>query len=85
MQNIDIKKLFSKANALYNNNLESGFYVSSKDINGLHVAVYKPRKAYLWNEYVPENEAHVKSLTESFLRGTFKSFYCSSCPMLEKR
>lgn len=84
MQNIDIKKLFSKANALYNNNLESGFYVSSKDINGLHVAVYKPRKAYLWNEYVPENEAHVKSLTESFLRGTFKSFYCSSCPMLEK-
>ena len=82
--NIDIQKLFSGANKLYKNNLTNGFYVSTKDVKGLHLAVYKPRESFLWNEYVPENINHVKSLTKSFLAGTFKSFYCDSCPILEK-
>src|ERR1700690_2253127 len=76
-----VDTLFKKASSLYNNTKSEGFYVSTQDIDGLHIGIYKPMVATnLWVNYVPEDTEDAEIVVKS---ESLKVFYCDNCPILE--
>jgi hypothetical protein len=83
-KNIDIFDLFKRASKLYQNTTNTGFYISTNDVEGMCLGVFKPYQTYIWGRYVPESWEDVQKILKSYLEDeVFKCFYCEACAILE--
>jgi serine/threonine protein kinase len=79
----DINAILALAKKTYNQKSDS-FYISSKDIEGLHIAVLPHFKNYIFSEYIFGNAKDMNSvLVYAFQNSILKSFYCSICAIEE--
>ncbi len=78
---IEIDRLFENARKYYGKT--TGFYITEKNIDGLHLGVFTPIGPFVWKSYVPESLDDIKTLSKEFEKDIRKSFYCDACAILE--
>lgn len=77
----NIQKLFELTKKYYS--LEK-FYISSLNLNGIHLGVYPDPKQFVFSEYVFGNSTDMKKIVKNATQSNiFKSFYCSMCTIEE--
>nr|QBK85650.1 MAG: protein kinase [Marseillevirus LCMAC101] len=81
----DLNSLFDRAKVIYEQSSKDKFYISRTQYSGISFGALPPRDTIFFGEYVFGSGPNALKLAKLFVNeGTFKTFYCNMCYMMER-